>query len=55
VKFTEDAKIDADKLIAMVSEGSASFAPSGVLKIGVTSEDEAALFDEVRELLNHLR
>ena len=51
VKFTEQAKIDPDKLIALVSEGSASFAPSGVLKISVASQDDAALFAEVRDLL----
>jgi len=55
VKFTEQAKIDPDKLIAMVSEGSASFAPSGVLKIKVESQDDSAVFDQVRELLNNLR
>jgi transcription-repair coupling factor (superfamily II helicase) len=51
VKFTEQAKIDPDKLIAMVSEGSASFAPSGVLKISVNAPEDAALFAEVRDLL----
>ncbi|HLF83783.1 MAG TPA: TRCF domain-containing protein, partial [Blastocatellia bacterium] len=51
VKFTEQAKIDPDKLIAMVSEGSASFAPSGVLKISVKSQEISALFAEVRDLL----
>ena len=51
VKFTGDAKIDPDKLIAMVSEGSASFARSGVLKISLASRDDAALFAEVRDLL----
>ena len=55
VKFSEQAKINADKLIAMISEGAASFAPSGVLKIGLESQDDAAVFDEVRELLNRLR
>lgn len=55
VKFTEQAKIDPEKLIAMISEGSASFAPSGVLKIRLNSQDDAAVFLEVRELLNHLR
>jgi transcription-repair coupling factor (superfamily II helicase) len=55
VKFSEQAKIDADKLIAMVSEGSASFAPSGVLKISLKSEDDASVFADVRELLNNLR
>ena len=33
------------------SEGSASFAPSGVLKISLRSEEDAALFAEVRDLL----
>jgi len=55
VKFTEQAKIDPDKLIAMVSEGSASFAPSGVLKISLDAQDDTALFDEARRLLNELR
>ncbi|MFY9571495.1 MAG: transcription-repair coupling factor, partial [Blastocatellia bacterium] len=55
VKFTEQAKIDPDKLIALVSSGSASFTPSGVLKVGLESQDDAAVFVEVRELLNHLR
>jgi len=55
VKFTEQAKINPDKLIAMISEGAASFAPSGVLKIGLESQDDAAVFDEVRGLLNRLR
>jgi transcription-repair coupling factor (superfamily II helicase) len=55
VKFTEQAKIDPDKLIAMVSEGSASFAPSGVLKISLNSQDDAAVFAEVRDLFNRLR
>jgi transcription-repair coupling factor (superfamily II helicase) len=55
VKFSEGAKVDPDKLIAMVSEGSASFAPSGVLKIRLGSQDDTAVFDEVRELLNRLR
>ena len=51
VKFTEQAKIDPEKLIAMISSGSASFAPSGVLKISLSSEDDVALFAEVRDLL----
>ena len=55
MKFTEEAKIDPDKLIALVSTGSASFAPSGVLKIGLASQDDAGVFNEVRELLNALR
>jgi transcription-repair coupling factor (superfamily II helicase) len=51
VKFTEKAKVDPEKLIAMISSGSASFAPSGVLKITLSSQDDAALFEEVRDLL----
>jgi transcription-repair coupling factor (superfamily II helicase) len=55
VKFSEGAKVDPDKLVAMVSAGSASFAPSGVLKVRLGSQDDAAVFDEVKELLNRLR
>lgn len=55
VKFTEQAKIDPDKLIAMVSSGSASFAPSGVMKIKLDAEDDAAVFVGVRELLRRLQ
>jgi len=50
-KFSEQAKIDPEKLVALVSEGSASFAPSGVLKVSLTSQEDRALFDEVRGLL----
>ena len=49
------AKIDPDKLIALVSAGVASFTPSGVLRIKVAAEDDAGLFAEVRDLLNRLR
>ncbi|HXU07510.1 MAG TPA: transcription-repair coupling factor, partial [Blastocatellia bacterium] len=55
VKFTENARIDPDKLIAMVSEGSASFAPSGVLKIRLNSQDDNAVFSDVRDLIMRLR
>jgi transcription-repair coupling factor (superfamily II helicase) len=55
VKFTEQAKIDPEKLIAMVSRGSASFAPSGVLKIGLRSQSDNAVFDETRDLLSNLQ
>ncbi|HEY3135910.1 MAG TPA: transcription-repair coupling factor [Blastocatellia bacterium] len=55
VKFTEEAKVDPDKLIALVSTGSASFAPSGVLKIGLGSQGDAEVFNEVRGLLAALR
>ncbi|MGA9769499.1 MAG: transcription-repair coupling factor [Blastocatellia bacterium] len=55
VKFAESAKIDPDKLIAMVSSNAASFTPSGVLKINVQAQTDAAVFDEVRGLLNRLR
>jgi len=51
VKFSEEAKIDPEKLVALVSEGAASFAPSGVLKISLESQDDRALFAEVRSLL----
>jgi transcription-repair coupling factor (superfamily II helicase) len=55
VKFTEAAKVDPDKLIAMISTGVASFAPSGVLKVNSSSETDAARFAEARDLLDQLR
>jgi transcription-repair coupling factor (superfamily II helicase) len=55
VKFSEAAKIDPDKLIALVSAGVASFTPSGVLRVTLTAEDDAAIFAEVRALLDRLR
>jgi transcription-repair coupling factor (superfamily II helicase) len=55
VKFTEQAKINPDKLIALISSGEAAFTPSGVLRIGLDAQDDAAVFQEVRELLKQLR
>jgi transcription-repair coupling factor (superfamily II helicase) len=55
VKFSEKAKIDPEKLIAMVSEGRAVFTPSGVLRINLQADSDAQIFAEVRELLNTLR
>jgi transcription-repair coupling factor (superfamily II helicase) len=55
VKFSEQAKIDPDKLIAMMSGGTASFTPAGVLKVKLSSEDDEAVFAEVRDLLDRLR
>jgi transcription-repair coupling factor (superfamily II helicase) len=54
VKFSEQAKADPDKLISLVSSGAASFTPSGVLKVALKSQEDAALFAEVRDLLNRL-
>ncbi|MFL6215397.1 MAG: transcription-repair coupling factor [Blastocatellia bacterium] len=55
VKFSEAAKIDADKLIALVSRGAASFTPSGVLRVEFAADTDAAIFAEVRALLDRLR
>jgi transcription-repair coupling factor (superfamily II helicase) len=55
VKFSEGTKIDPEKLIAFVSATEASFAPSGVLKIRLSNQDDAAVFREVKELLGRLR
>ncbi|HJQ67449.1 MAG TPA: transcription-repair coupling factor [Blastocatellia bacterium] len=55
VKFGEQARIDPDKLIALVSSGGASFTPAGVLKLKLASEDDAAVFEEVSQLLDRLR
>src|SRR4029077_12865921 len=42
VEVTEKAKIDPEKLIAMMSRGLASFSPSGVLKIELRADDDQA-------------
>jgi transcription-repair coupling factor (superfamily II helicase) len=55
VKFSEAAKIDPDKLIALVSAGAASFTPSGVLRVQIAAEDAAGVFADVRALLDRLR
>ncbi|HEX5733709.1 MAG TPA: transcription-repair coupling factor [Blastocatellia bacterium] len=55
VKFSEQARIDPDKLIAMISSGAASFTPAGVLRLKLASQDDDAVFEEVRQLLDHLR
>jgi transcription-repair coupling factor (superfamily II helicase) len=54
IKFAEKARIDPDKLIALVSSGVASLTPAGVLRMPVESDDEA-IFKEVRDLLDRLR
>ncbi|MFP5263484.1 MAG: transcription-repair coupling factor [Blastocatellia bacterium] len=54
VKFSEQAKVNPDKLISLVSSGAATFTPSGVLKVALKSQEDAALFAEVRDLLNRL-
>jgi transcription-repair coupling factor (superfamily II helicase) len=54
IKFSEKAGVDPDKLITLVKEGGGSFTPSGVLKIRLSSQEDAAVFEEVRDLLARL-
>lgn len=54
LKFSEKSSVDPDRLIAMVSGGEASFSPSGVLRIGLATDDDSAVMDEVRALLREL-
>ncbi|HKY06566.1 MAG TPA: transcription-repair coupling factor [Blastocatellia bacterium] len=54
VKFTETARVDPDKLIALVAGGDVQFSPSGVLKLRLASDEDRAVFQEVRELLDSL-
>jgi transcription-repair coupling factor (superfamily II helicase) len=54
IKLSEQARIDPDKLIALVSQGEATFTPSGVLKVRLEAEDDRAVFSEVRGLLKML-
>src|SRR5262249_17012655 len=55
LKFSEQAKIDPEKLIAMVSTGDATFTPNGVMKATLKDDDDAEVFAQVRDLLNRLR
>jgi transcription-repair coupling factor (superfamily II helicase) len=55
IKFSERAVIDPEKLIALVQAGGASFAPSGVLKLKLASQDSAGVFAAVMDLLDRLR
>jgi transcription-repair coupling factor (superfamily II helicase) len=55
VKFSEKAKVDPDKLIAMISGGGATFTPSGVLKIKVGGDETSDIFMEVRRLMERLQ
>jgi len=55
VKFSQTPRVDPDKLMGLLSSAEGSFTPAGVLRINLTSQDDAGLFDEVRELLERLR
>ncbi|MEW6213043.1 MAG: transcription-repair coupling factor [Acidobacteriota bacterium] len=55
VKLSEQSRVDPEKLIAVISEGGASFTPAGVLKIRLSAETGAAVFDEIRELIKRLK
>lgn len=55
VKFSENAGINADKLIGMISSGSASFTPSGVLRLELNDENDGVIFKEVRDLFARLK
>jgi transcription-repair coupling factor (superfamily II helicase) len=55
VKFSEKAKVDPDKLIAMISGGAATFTPNGVLKINVAGDETSDIFLEVRRLMEKLQ
>jgi transcription-repair coupling factor (superfamily II helicase) len=56
VKWSERAKVDADRLIALVAANKeTSFSPAGVLKIRLAPNlDEDAIFSEIEKLLRSL-
>jgi transcription-repair coupling factor (superfamily II helicase) len=56
LKFTEKARISPEKLAAFIgaAEGRA-FTPTGVLRIGLTDDEEANVLDVVRGVLMELR
>ncbi|HYP29219.1 MAG TPA: transcription-repair coupling factor [Blastocatellia bacterium] len=55
IKFREQAGIDPEKLVALVSGGEATFTPAGVLKLRLRSQEDRAIFAEVRALLDRLK
>jgi transcription-repair coupling factor (superfamily II helicase) len=56
VKFLESARVDPDKLIAIVSaRPSRSFTRAGVLKVELSDQEDATVFGEVKALLSSLR
>lgn len=55
VKWSESARVNADKLIEMVStDANTSFSPSGVLKVKISVADEESIFAETEKLLRKL-
>jgi transcription-repair coupling factor (superfamily II helicase) len=55
IKLSERARVDADKLINLVSSrNDVSFSPAGVLKIKIGAQDEEAIFRETEKLLRDL-
>jgi len=54
IKLSEKAKVDPDKLISMISAGTASFTPTGVLKVGIRSQEDRDVFAELKALLGEL-
>lgn len=54
VKLSEKAKVDPDKLISMISAGTASFTPAGVLKVAIKSQEDSDVFAELKALLDQL-
>jgi transcription-repair coupling factor (superfamily II helicase) len=55
IKFSEQARIDPDKLIEYVSLSEAQFTPGGVLKMKSAAGDDKAIFAQVRALFDQLR
>ncbi|HKG21844.1 MAG TPA: TRCF domain-containing protein, partial [Blastocatellia bacterium] len=55
IKFTEQAGVDPEKLVALVSAGEATFTPSGVLRLRIQSQEDRAVFAEIRGWLDRLR
>ena len=56
IKFSEKARVSAEKLMAFVAarEGR-TFTPSGVLRLGLTDEEEDQVLDLIRGVLEEIR
>ncbi len=55
VRFSEQARIDPEKLIEYISSTESQFTPGGVLKLKSSGQTDEAIFAEVRALLDQLR
>ena len=56
IKFSEKARVEAEKLMAFVGAGEGrTFTPTGVLRISLTGEEEDQVLDLLRGVLTEIK